>query len=212
MSTILNIDANSPPPGTQSVVVRLNSGFSVGASVNSVGDFSHTYPAGSLIWRKYYRSRTGSDDDTTVTAEIAVNASGSNAICNGLNVTVNIGAGDSPTSGSGVIMGTNDDDNIVAMGGDDTICGLDGNDTIIPSNGNDWVDAGPGNDTVEGGNGSDEIYGENDGDFIRGNSGNDTLDGGFGVDQILGGAGDDIIATGSGGNRGTGNAGNRRSG
>ena len=48
LSTILNTDANLPPPGIQSVVVRLNGGSSVGASVNSIGDFSHTYPAGSL--------------------------------------------------------------------------------------------------------------------------------------------------------------------
>ena len=141
--------------------------------------------------------------------------------CNGKSVTVQIALGETPTSGSDVILGTNGNDNIAAMGGDDTICGLAGNDTIIAGNGNDWVDAGPGDDMVEGGNGNDEIYGdsgvdvlnggphndeiygENDGDFIKGNSGDDTLDGGPGVDQIKGGSGNDIISTGPGGNRDT---------
>ncbi|MFT7474651.1 MAG: hypothetical protein ACI81L_001576, partial [Verrucomicrobiales bacterium] len=51
-------------------------------------------------------------------------------LCNGLIVTVDIGAGEVATSGADVILGTSGADVIVALGGDDTVCGLGGGDTI----------------------------------------------------------------------------------
>ena len=50
--------------------------------------------------------------------------------CNGRVVTVDIGAGDIPTSNADVIFGTIGNDIINGLGGDDTICGLGGNDII----------------------------------------------------------------------------------
>lgn len=57
--------------------------------------------------------------------------------CNGLVVTVDIGAGDVPTEGPDVILGTNGADVINALGGDDTICGLAGDDVITGGGGLD---------------------------------------------------------------------------
>ena len=141
--------------------------------------------------------------------------------CNGLEATVIIANGDTPTSGPDVILGTDGPDTIVAMGGNDTICGLGGNDDINGGRGNDWIDAGAGNDVVQGANdddsiygdngtdtllggpGNDTIFGENGDDVIKGNSGDDTLSGDEGIDKISGGSGDDIIYTGTGSNVGT---------
>ena len=128
--------------------------------------------------------------------------------CNGKAVTVDIAAGQSPTSGSDVIMGTMGADLIVALGGNDTICGLEGDDTINAGTGDDWVDAGEGNDQVfgldgadvmYGGAGADEIISGNGDDVIHGDDGNDTLNGGPGNDLVYGGAGDDDLF-GQGGN------------
>ena len=113
--------------------------------------------------------------------------------CNGLRITVDIGAGDVPTPGDDVILGTQGADLIVASGGDDTICGLGGNDTINAGAGDDWVDAGAGADTVFGVDGNDEIMGDAGADEIIGGNGRDTIDGGGGDDAINGGPGNDTI-------------------
>ena len=57
-------------------------------------------------------------------------------LCNGLAVTVDIGAGDMPTSGDDVILGTAGDDTIVAGDGDDTVCAGDGDDVVFGGGGN----------------------------------------------------------------------------
>ena len=122
--------------------------------------------------------------------------------CNGLEVTVDIAAGEKPTSGDDVILGTANADVIVAGDGDDTICGLGGDDTLNGGAGNDHIRGGGGNDTVFGldgndtifgGVGDDEIIGSNGIDTINGGDGNDTINGGDGNDTIFGGDGDDDI-------------------
>ncbi|MDW3176484.1 MAG: lamin tail domain-containing protein [Acidimicrobiia bacterium] len=57
--------------------------------------------------------------------------------CNGLIVTVDIGAGDVPTDGPDVILGTDGADVINALEGDDTICGMGGEDVISGGGGLD---------------------------------------------------------------------------
>ena len=144
------------------------------------------------------------------------------SVCNGLNVTVDIGAGDVPTSGDDVILGTSGADFIDAGAGDDTICAMGGADTILAGGGADYVDGGngadhifgeggndiifggSGADEIDGGGGDDEIFGEAGGDVLVGRTGEDILDGGAGVDSISGGPQADTIFTGSGATVGTG--------
>ena len=123
-------------------------------------------------------------------------------LCNGRVVTVNLGAGHTPTSGDDVILGTAGADAIVASGGNDTICGQDGNDTINAGPGDDWVDAGAGDDTVFGLDGNDTVFGRsgddvivtgNDDDVASGDNGDDVINGGAGNDSLDGGAGNDEL-------------------
>lgn len=63
--------------------------------------------------------------------------------CNGLVVTVDIGAGEEPTDGDDVILGTKGADVINALEGNDTICGLGGEDLVAGGGGMDtFVSAG----------------------------------------------------------------------
>lgn len=151
-----------------------------------------------------------------LTATALKPATGNTSTCNGLTVTVDLSAGDSPTNGDDVIMGTDGSDTIFASAGNDTICGEGGDDTIAAGGGIDWVDGGNGNDHISGhagndilfgGEGNDVIFGGNGDDYIEGEAGddtlaghfgNDTIDGGNGIDGINGGGGDDTIYTGSG--------------
>ena len=127
--------------------------------------------------------------------------------CNGLEVTVRLGFGQSPTDGDDVILGTQGDDLIVAGDGDDVVCGEDGDDTIIGGGGNDVVFGGRGDDQMSGNAGEDDLYGEGGRDAIFGGSGDDLVDGGAGSDRslggssgfdtVLGGAGNDVLSGGS---------------
>ena len=121
-------------------------------------------------------------------------------LCAGYAVTVDLGAGDVPTTGHDVILGTNGMDVIVASTGDDIICGLAGDDTINAGPGDDLVDAGEGADTVFGlsgddeinaGPGDDRVIGDIGDDLIRGGLDNDTINGGPGNDSLFGNEGDD---------------------
>ena len=143
------------------------------------------------------------------------------AICNGLFVTVEMDAGELPTTGDDVILGTLGNDSISASAGNDTVCAGDGNDTVLGGSGDDTIFGGDGRDTINGQGGKDTLFGErgvdtiNGGaandvihggsqdDDLRGQGGDDEIDGGLGVDQIFGGSGQDTITTGDGGNAGT---------
>ena len=142
--------------------------------------------------------------------------------CNGLNITVSIGAGDTPTAGNDVILGTSGADFIDSGAGDDTICAMEGADMIFAGGGTDYVEGGDGADQIfgeggndiifggsgadeiDGGGGDDEIFGEAGNDTLVGRTGEDMLDGGTGVDSISGGPQADTIFTGSGATVGTG--------
>ena len=142
--------------------------------------------------------------------------------CNGRVVTVDLGAGDTPTAGDDVILGTAGDDVINSLAGNDTICGGPGDDeltggpgadtilggggtdTINGQGGDDTLQGGGGDDRINGGAGDDEISGGAGGDDLRGQGGDDVLMGESGIDQFFGGSGADEIHTGDGGNAGTG--------
>lgn len=113
--------------------------------------------------------------------------------CKGETVTVDIGAGESPTRKSDVILGTNGNDYIDGLGGDDVICGLAGDDVLIGSEGDDEINAGPGDDTVIGGDGDDVLDGWGGDDLLLGMAGADILTGDAGVDSMFGGSGDDVL-------------------
>ena len=143
------------------------------------------------------------------------------ALCNGLVVDVNIGLGETPTTGDDVILGTSGNDVINALGGDDTICGEGGEDTLTGGPGDDTIFGGDGDDVLSGQGGDDDLFGEAGIDRINGGAGADTLTGGdgdddlrgqggdddlfgeAGIDQFFGGSGADEIHTGDGGNAGT---------
>ena len=95
------------------------------------------------------------------------------------------------TAGADLILGTEDDDVIVAGPGndvvhgdaaDDIICGGPGNDSLMGARGVDRLFGGPGNDWLFGAPGGDELNG-GPGDY-------DVLWGGPGFDKLNGGPGD----------------------
>jgi Ca2+-binding RTX toxin-like protein len=128
-------------------------------------------------------------------------------LCRGLLITVDIGAGQTPTSGDDVILGTAGDDVIEAGDGNDIVCAGDGNDTVLGQNGNDTIDGeggddliigAAGNDTITGGPGDDTISGNAGADQLRGDEGNDSIFGGSDWDGVFGGPGNDILGGSSG--------------
>ena len=119
--------------------------------------------------------------------------------CAGQEVTVNIGAGDVPTAGDDVILGTSGPDVIKGLAGDDTIYGLGGDDTLR---------GGPGDDEILDGLGDDELFGGSGGEAVFGNGGDDTVHGHGGDDALSGGGGADTLSGGSGNDTARGQAGN----
>jgi len=121
------------------------------------------------------------------------------ASCGGLTVTVDIGAGDLPTDGDDVILGTQDGDDIIFGGdGDDRLRGGDGEDELRGEAGVDNLSGGRDSDVVDGGAGDDDaVRGGTGDDMITGGSGNDRLiAGNGGLDMVDGGDGDDALVTG----------------
>ncbi len=138
--------------------------------------------------------------------------------CNGFEPTVDIAAGEQPTEGDDVILGTPFDDFIDGLGGNDTVCGLDGADLIVggmgadtiygdggndllvgdlPEDGitgdDDHIDGGRGDDVVFGGGGRDQLFGSKDDDRVFGEDGKDHVVGGTGNDFLHGGRGHDRL-------------------
>lgn len=105
--------------------------------------------------------------------------------CFGQPVTVSIAAGERPTKGDDVILGTDGGDYINGKAGNDLICGLGGDDFITGARGKDRIRGGSGNDTLMGGNGFDRLFG---------GPGNDTLIAGQGAGRLNGGQGADDCA------------------
>ena len=137
------------------------------------------------------------NDASATTAGLVRAFEASASSCNGRNITVDIGAGDVPTAGDDVILGTPGDDVIVASTGDDTICGEGGDDIINAGPGNDWVGAGDGADTVFGLDGNDTLFGGAGNDQIVAGNNNDTVFGGTGTDTLNGGPGNDTLNGGA---------------
>ena len=104
--------------------------------------------------------------------------------CSGRVPTVLIGAGELPTAGDDVIIGTPGDDTIDGLGGNDWICGRDGNDTLT---------GGDGKDRLFGDGGNDALFGGEDRDVLQGGQGHDFLDGGPRIDRLSGNAGNDTL-------------------
>ena len=109
--------------------------------------------------------------------------------CGGRAVTVDVGAGDLPTAGDDVIIGTGGPDVIAAGAGHDIVCGGAGDDEI---------DLGPGNDRGIGGGGADLLQGRSGADRLEGGGGSDHLVSGDQDDDVLGGPGGDDIDAGRG--------------
>ena len=86
-----------------------------------------------------------------LTGAVLVVPDASNAVllCDGKRVTVNLAAGQRPTSGNDVIRGTTGREVINAGRGNDTICARGGPDTI---------NAGPGNDKFIASDGMDGMF------------------------------------------------------
>ena len=120
-----------------------------------------------------------------------------------------------PSDQSGLISGTEADDNIagsnandviIALGGDDVIEGFDGGDVIFSGDGNDLQFGDEGNDVLFGELGDDSLIAGNGGtgpapegvddDIVFGNEGNDLLQGGPGEDLLFSGKGDDFSYAG----------------
>ena len=126
-------------------------------------------------------------------------------LCNGLEVTVNLALGQTPTDGDDVILGTDGADIINAGAGADTICAGGGDDiinagagadTVFGDDGNDLINLGQGRDTAYAGAGDDFVSGGKGKDTISGGSGNDELRGNEGTDRLLGGSGNDELRGG----------------
>ncbi|MDH3704955.1 MAG: PQQ-dependent sugar dehydrogenase [Acidimicrobiia bacterium] len=127
--------------------------------------------------------------------------------CDGQPATVVIAAGDTPTIGADVIVGTPGDDVIRGLGGDDVICGGGGADDIEGGAGDDKVFGqvgadrlvgGIGDDVLDGGPGDDELIGSADDDVLIGRAGHDTANGSAGNDVVEGRNGDDVLRGGIG--------------
>jgi len=142
---------------------------------------------------------------------------------NGIDLTMNNGAGAAAfkgwvvtyatddqinLSGSGVKVSSGDgndsvttgsgNDNIIAGGGNDTVISGSGNDTISTGNGNDNINSGTGNDSVVAGNGNDTVFTGNDNDTVNTGSGNDSVNTGAGHDSIIVGNGNDTVIASNG--------------
>lgn len=129
--------------------------------------------------------------------------------CLGQRITVDLGAGQVPTDGDDVVLGTPRNDSILlgagndiaCMGdGDDTVFGQDGNDRIYGEGGNDKLRGNGGDDVLDGGIGVDDLNGGADNDTVRGGDGDDeSVRGGVGDDFVSGGLGNDKLVNGNGG-------------
>lgn len=143
---------------------------------------------------------------TPVTAHAQVQAP---ATCGGYPVTVDLAAGETPTDGDDVIVGTSGPDVIAAGPGNDVVCGGDGDDKIWGQAGDDMLfgeggadrlRGGDGNDSLRGGDGADDLNGGRDNDNVFGQGGDDPkVRGGTGDDRVDGGPGNDLLVAGNGG-------------
>ena len=122
-------------------------------------------------------------------------------LCQGRVVTVLIGAGQQPTAGNDVILGTTGNDVIDAGAGNDIVCALDGNDIVNGGDGNDRIQGDGGSDTLNGGDGRDVLQGGAGADLIRGGPMIDRIAGNAGADWLYADGGKDQVRGHSGHDR-----------
>lgn len=113
--------------------------------------------------------------------------------CDGLVTTVNVGLGETASSGRDIILGTQSPETINGFGGNDVICGLDGIDVIKGGNGNDLIFGGGGSDKIYGDAGADTVWAGAGADRVWGGTGSDTMFGGGGQDKMWGEGGNDTL-------------------
>ncbi len=113
--------------------------------------------------------------------------------CEIYEVTVDLSAGERPTAGDDVILGTSAVDVIDGLDGDDIICGLGGADTIRGGAGSDRIYGGAGHDVINGGPDRDFIFAGKGNDLVDGGDGGDRIRGGFGRDRLFGSDGNDRL-------------------
>jgi Ca2+-binding RTX toxin-like protein len=107
---------------------------------------------------------------------LAAPADAAGPTCSGRPVTVRLGAGQRPTDGNDVILGTPGDDRIRAKAGTDWVCAGGGDDLVYASTGADRVWGQSGDDVLYGGPGNDRLYGGKGGDYTGGSGGVDHCD------------------------------------
>jgi Ca2+-binding RTX toxin-like protein len=141
----------------------------------------------------------------------------------------------SPWPAAGVVVGTNEADEVRIRRLDDDLYEVEfngevrelsgqqlaalrfdlrgGDDSFIADDDVDvalWVYGGDGEDYIRGGAGNDVLRGGDDDDGVSGGDGDDTLYGGGGDDRLYGGDGDDELSDVYGNNRMDGGDGNDR--
>lgn len=189
-------------------------------------------PNARLNSRQLRAAETSSKAFAVITAATALvmltSASPANALAAGLETSVDTATcqGQVATIYGGpeqrIVVATEGDDVIVAvghlhtihgLGGDDLICtfGSQG-DTIVGGPGNDRIFTWGGDDVLHGGGGVDEVHGGGGHDVIHGDEGNDVLYGGAGPDLVIGDGGDDTMYGGDGDDRLRGLIGNNDKG
>ncbi|MDW3175877.1 MAG: PKD domain-containing protein [Acidimicrobiia bacterium] len=175
------------PPAEATLSTSIGVGLAHISTVTSISptSISGSAPQSTAIAEHFGRSATG--------WTIALNP----VRCDGLAITVDIGAGEIPTNDADVILGTPGADVISGLGGGDTICGLGGDDTIAGNGGDDVIFGGDGADTIYGGADNDTVHGGADNDSVQGNDGVDVLNGDAGEDTLSGNDGDDTLNGGA---------------
>lgn len=113
---------------------------------SSLSVFDGTDPDG--VWRFFFYDDSADKGGLLEQAPELVITRSTAPTCLGTPVTVDLSAGDKPTGGNDVVLGTSGDDVVNGLGGNDTICGGGGNDTIQGGAGDDFLDGGTGSDTV----------------------------------------------------------------
>jgi Ca2+-binding RTX toxin-like protein len=121
--------------------------------------------------------------------QVTVHANdGVNDTAQDVTISVDNVAGLTVSGGSGLIIGTNEEDNLTGDSGVNTIIGLAGADVMDGGGDDDFLSGRLGDDSLAGGTGND---------ILRGNAGADILNGGDGADAMMGGIGRDTFVFGA---------------
>ena len=96
-------------------------------------------------------------------------------------------------TGTSIVDGTSNDDNLIGGDGKDKISGFNGQDILNGLAGDDELDGGNGDDKLFGGDGNDSLLGGSEQDQLFGDAGDDLLDGGSGDNTLTGGFGADTF-------------------